>query len=474
MTAIGGDAALAPDWQKRLRATIEPALARSQSIRALAIDRNALAQIPALLREHFEFGEVLLVADENTMAAAGDKVSAILSAAGLAYGLQVFPGTPRLKASVENAREIIARLDGPATVPLVVGAGVLTDLAKYAAHRAERPYFSVATAASMDGYASAGAPLSEDGFKHTIACAPPRVMLADLDVIAAAPSEMTGWGYGDLAGKLPAGADWILADALGVEPIDAVAWPLVQDNLRDWLAAAPGLAAGKPEALAGLFAGLVLSGLSMEFYGSSRPASGADHQIAHLWEMEGLTHAGEPVSHGACVALGSLAVLSLYDWLLAQDLAALGAAALVAGRQTLAAKEAAILARFGEGTIATRAVEETRAKFVDDTTLEHRLESLLGDWPALRVRLEGFLMPMRRLRALLDRVGAVTDPARRGVRPDQLRDSLLSARYIRRRYTVLDLLEEIGKLDEAVEAAVAALYAGSKAADGEVRERTVS
>ncbi|MCG8360778.1 MAG: hypothetical protein MI920_34895, partial [Kiloniellales bacterium] len=187
-----------------------------------------------------------------------------------------------------------------------------------------------------------------------------------------------------------------------------------------------------------------------------------------------LTHAGEPVSHGACVALGSLAVLSLYDWLLAQDLAALGAAALVAGRQTLAAKEAAILARFGEGTIATRAVEETRAKFVDDTTLEHRLESLLGDWPALRVRLEGFLMPMRRLRALLDRVGAVTDPARRGVRPDQLRDSLLSARYIRRRYTVLDLLEEIGKLDEAVEAAVAALYAGSKAADGEVRERTVS
>ena len=42
---------------------------------------------------------------------------------------------------------------------------------------------------------------------------------------------------------------------------------------------------------------------------SSRPACGADHQIAHLWEMDDLQHGGERVSHGACVAVGAMAAL---------------------------------------------------------------------------------------------------------------------------------------------------------------------
>ena len=105
-------------------------------------------------------------------------------------------------------------------VPIAVGAGVINDLVKYAAYRKGLPFMSVATAASMDGYASGGAPLSKNGFKHTIACVPPRVIVADSHILATAPAPMAGWGYGDLAGKIPAGADWIIADALRVEAMD--------------------------------------------------------------------------------------------------------------------------------------------------------------------------------------------------------------------------------------------------------------
>ena len=108
---------------------------------------------------------------------------------------------------------------------------------------------------------------------------------------------MTGWGYGDLSGKVPAGGDWIIADALGIEAIDDVAWPLVQDGLRGWLSHPERIAAGDRAALEGLFAGLTVVGLAMELHGSSRPASGADHQIAHLWEMDDLQaewRAGQP------------------------------------------------------------------------------------------------------------------------------------------------------------------------------------
>ncbi len=119
----------------------------------------------------------------------------------------------------------------------------------------------------MDGYASAGSVLSDQGFKITHNCAPPKLILIDLDILGTAPSEMNGWGYGDLAGKVPAGGDWIVADSLGLEIIDPIAWPLVQGNLRLCLENPEGIRKGEPEALQSLIIGLLLTGLAMEFFG---------------------------------------------------------------------------------------------------------------------------------------------------------------------------------------------------------------
>src|SRR3954452_1581683 len=73
---------------------------------------------------------------------------------------------------------------------------------------------AVATAASVDGYTSFGASITKDGFKQTLTCPAPRAVLADLDVLTAAPAIMTASGYGDLLGKVPAGADWEVVPGL--------------------------------------------------------------------------------------------------------------------------------------------------------------------------------------------------------------------------------------------------------------------
>ena len=238
----------------------------------------------------------------------------------------------------------------------------MNDLVKYAAFQQHLPYCVVATAASMDGYASAGAPLSKDGFKITIPVRCPRAIIADLDVIASAPAEMAGWGYGDLAGKVPAGADWIIADALGIEPIDHDVWSLVQDNLRDSLCDPTAVRQGEFGAIAKLFCGLTITGLAMEFHGTSRPASGADHQIAHLWEMQGLSFKGERVSHGACVSVGTVTVLALYEWLLTQDLARLDVESIVARAPNLDERFAEINRRITNPKIAERALQGNRGQ----------------------------------------------------------------------------------------------------------------
>lgn len=430
------------------------AVALSTSVAEVLVAQDALSQIGPLFARQFDARHACIIADEATWAAAGARCFALLTQAGITTRHHILPAHPRPKPTVDLANQLRDVLAQDASVPVAVGSGVINDVVKHAALDLNRPYLCVATAASMDGYTSAGAPLSDDGFKMTIQCRPARAVLGDLNVIAAAPPAMVGWGYGDMAGKIPAGADWILADALGIEPVDSVAWAMVQGPLRGWLDAPARIAAGDPVAISGLFTGLTMVGLAMEAHGSSRPASGADHQIAHLWEMDDLSLNGEPVSHGACVAVGCSMVLRLYDFLLTQDLARLDPAHIVAMAPDLATKQKLIEAAFGTNEIASRAMAETRAKHVDGPALLARLARLRAVWPDLRARLAAHLMTASQMRAALHAAGAPSDAADIGVNRDYLRQTTLNARFLRSRYTILDLLEETGLLQAAVEAAL--------------------
>ena len=434
--------------------TIAAAVAVSASVAEVLVARGAVGHAGAVFRRQFGEGPALIFADDNTWAAAGVAVEAALHAAGVAVLRHILPGCPRPKPVVELAEELRTVLARTQAVAVAVGSGVINDLVKYAAFQVDRPYLCVATAASMDGYTSAGAPLADRGFKKTIQCRPARAVLGDLDVIAAAPAAMSGWGYGDLAGKVAAGGDWIIADALGIEPIDRVAWPMVQDGLRGWLADPAAIRRGDPAAVAGLFSGLTLVGLAMEAHGSSRPASGADHQIAHLWEMEDLAQNGEKVSHGACVAVGCVAALRLFDWLLTQDLAGLDVARIASLAPDMDAKAAAVRAAFGAGEIADRAIEEISAKHVGRRALAARLGLLRAVWPRLAGRLRAQLVPAERMQAWLRAAGAPADAADIGVTPAHLAQTIENARFLRSRYTVLDLLDEAGLLRQAIQATV--------------------
>src|SRR5438093_440826 len=81
--------------------------------------------------------------------------------------------------------------------------------------------------------------------KHTFACPAPTAVVADLDVICAATPEMNAWGYADLLAKVTAGADWLVAEALGAEAIHEQAWGIVQGRLRELVADPAGIKESK-------------------------------------------------------------------------------------------------------------------------------------------------------------------------------------------------------------------------------------
>jgi glycerol-1-phosphate dehydrogenase [NAD(P)+] len=349
--------------------------------------------------------------------------------------------------------EVEAMLRAHHAIPIAVGAGTVNDLVKLAAHRTGREsYLCVATAASMDGYTAFGASITHEGAKQTFDCPAPRAVVADLDIICRAPPAMTASGYADLSAKVTAGADWILADALGAEAIDARAWAIVQGGLRDALADPSGARAGAPHAIAPLVEGLMLGGFAMQWTKNSRPASGAEHQFSHLWDMEHHTHRGEAPSHGFKVGLATLAVTALYEWLLAQPFGQLDVERCVARWPSHDETEAETRRMFARDDFLATALKETAAKHIARDDLHEQLHQLRAHWPATRARLAAQLLPLTEVRHRLRAVGAAVEPEAIGLTRARLRGSFLRAQHIRRRFTVLDLAVRTGTLAPALDA----------------------
>ena len=433
---------------------IDAALQEATDTRNVTIGAEVLSSVEGVFAESFGDAKAVVVADENEFEVAGKEVQRVLEEAGReTVTPYVFPSEPPLYADYESIETLISSLRGHDAIPVAVGSGTLNDIVKRSSYECERPYLCVGTAASMDGYTSFGASISKDGRKQTLTCPAPHAVLADVNVLVNAPGHMTASGYADLLCKVTAGADWMIADALGTEEIYPQAWSLIHDHLREWTAQPAELHAGDGQAMDLLVEGLIMSGLAMQAAASSRPASGAEHLFSHLWEMEGLGHGEDldpPLSHGFKVGVGTISIAALYERVLERDLSKLDVEAICQSWPAWEEVEQEVRAMHTIPVIEERAVEESRAKYVDAEGLRKRLELLGRIWPGLREKLEAQLMAADELRGLLRAAGCPTSPAEIGLSWEDFRATYTRARTIRSRYNVLDLAVETGIFDECV------------------------
>lgn len=431
--------------------TLAEALRAARETRALEIGSGILDQTPRVFREQFGERPAVIVTDANTLAIAGNAVADAFRAANHPV-LETFVfRAPDLYAEHRFVAELETSLQQHTAIPVAVGAGTLNDLTKLAAHRTNRPYLCVATAASMDGYTAFGASITYQGSKQTFTCPAPVAVLADLKVICNSPAEMSAWGYADLLSKITAGADWIVADTLGAEPIDPQSWNIVQGRLREMVANPTGIRARNPAAIGKLVEGLMLSGFAMQSAKSSRPASGAEHQFSHLWDMQHHTHNGWPPSHGFKVGIGTLAVTALYEQLLEQPFDQLDVERCVTawpGAEIWIQRATELLR---EGELSECATKELRAKHSSPAQLRIQLETLRKTWPELRTKVRTQLLPLATLRQMLHDAGAPTTPEQIGITRERLRRSYWQAFCIRRRFTVLDLAVRTGLMDSCLD-----------------------
>ena len=411
---------------------------------------GGLSQLGAFLSERFTGGHILLVFDAHTLQAAGAAVEAAAQTANVTFSRFCYGGADHL---VPNERTVSSMLEAvQAERPgclIAVGSGVVNDICRYVASKRGIPYIGVMTAASMDGYASTVAPLILGGLKTTLPAVMPLALIGDPDLYGAAPPEMAGAGFGDIMGKINALADWRLArDLFGEYHCETIA-ASVQNTIDACIANAEHIAARKTGGLAVLMDALVQSGLAISYVGHSRPASGAEHHVAHFFEMESLFANETPALHGAAVGVATLAVLRLRR-LLAEIMPDFDAA-IAAAKDFSIDDYTQMLRRVfrmaADGILAA----EMKSKRPFPAQTVARIEAARAKWPLVQAHLKKILIDESSLLSLLHTVRCPASPKELGISREVFTSAILHAKEIRGRYTVLQLAGDLGLLPQLAE-----------------------
>ena len=427
--------------------------------REAALAPGSLRLLPQMAGRWFPPGPALCVADQNTFAAAGKKAVGMLQKSGWSVTVHL---ADEQSTSVHADRGAVEALTAAlkknrAEAILAVGAGTINDIAKSAATAVGLPLITVATAASMNGYPSAISALTVEGVKTTEPCRPPTAIIADPRILTTAPARMTGAGFGDLLSKNASTADWNMAHVLHGEYYCAFSATVAEEAVNRCIEQADAIRSGRPEGLAVLAEALLRSGISMVIAGSSAPASGGEHLISHLWDMTAHWTDRSPALHGEQTGVTTLICLRLYEKLLQLD--ETGLRRLIDRKppaETPAAFEAKIRDTFRD--IAEAVLPFARQKYLDGPSLSRRREAIFKKWAEIRRAVTPVVIPAKTCRAHLKAAGAVHSADDLGISKEELVFAYRQARWIRNRYTVLDLAAELGVLEQWQDEVLSFLY----------------
>jgi len=261
-------------------------------IKHVVIGDGALAKLPDIAGK---YKKILLIADENTYAAASGAESGIKEKI---YDRVIFPGDVILVPDEDAINRIKEKINCETDLILGIGSGVINDLCKHTSFESSLPYHIVATAPSMDGYASKGAALILGGMKVTLNAAVPEAIIADTSILKNAPDDMIIAGYGDIIGKYSCLSDWKLSALVRGEYICDFVVRATYDEIEKTRKIAKLLKNRDEHAIEVLMGALVSVWILMAYVGNSRPASGSEHHFSHYFEIVGILKGEKYLPHG--------------------------------------------------------------------------------------------------------------------------------------------------------------------------------
>lgn len=359
------------------------------------IKKGAINDLPKIAAP-FKDSKILVVYDNHTYEVAGKKAVELLKENGFEHVKELLfdTGDDILLPDEKTLGRILQEEDLDCKLIIGVGSGVINDSCKFVTSRTKIPYMIVATAPSMDGYVSDGAPIISHGYKYSPLAHLTYGVIGDTDVLKTAPQDLIQAGFGDVVGKITALTDWDLAvKANGDYRCDACV-ELVQKALNKCFSQVDGLPKRDPEALGALMEALTITGVAMGLVNVSRPASGAEHMLSHFWEMDYIARGLNPNHHGIQVGVATPVIARCFE--LCKDI-------------------------LPEGVI---------------------------EW----------CQTPEEIRELLAKGGAPTTPKEIGISRELFHESLIKGYKVRPRYSILQFATEHGRMEEIADTITKEIY----------------
>jgi len=395
-------------------------------------------------------GKCLVVFDKNTYEIAGERLLESLKEYNPSK--YVFMRDDLHADSAAIGRLLIAMQDNPDFL-VSCGSGTITDTVRFTSFMMGKPFVAFGTAASMDGYASSSSPIMVDGFKTSYPGRAPLGIFADTEILAGAPRKMTAAGFGDVLAKIIAVIDWRLAYDVEGEPYCPLIASLVEKAVYECTALSDELAKADPDACGKLMQVLSLTGIAMQMMGTTRPASGAEHQISHLLEMKDVRTGKTGSLHGDKVGIGTLISLYMYYRLFGQVTPSQSLATssvsltMPEQRPIMPAEKWKSEIRRVYGSIADEAILRNESEPPQGKKWEDQkrvLQQSMNTYGFDFVKTIPQLLP--RYKAMIEAMGGPVYPHQLGYTVSETYDAIAHGKEVRPKFTILRIAERFGHL----------------------------
>lgn len=420
-------------------------------LKQVYIGAGALERLPDIL-DSMGLDHPFLIADRITYQIAGEKCTTALERAGIAYKIVQLQ---HIEFDEATLGELLLEMPKESNVCVAVGAGSINDMTRLFSYKVDRPFITVATAAPMDGFASSIAAVYCNKMKKTFDAQTPVAILGDTDVLKNAPYRMIAAGLGDLLGKVTCLCDWKLSRLINGEHYCEEIVEMVESCAEHVLANAEKARNREEAIIEDIMEGLVLAGVSMSLYGNSRPASGCEHHISHYWEMTFEQQGKGAVLHGTQVGIGTVLILKLVEKLLKMTVD-FEHARKSAREYDSTCWEEEIKEAYGAAADGIIQLERT-AKKNETSGRCLRIDAIEANWEEIRTLLAA-LPDADYVAGILRTLESPCSPCEIGVDAAMLQRTLLYCKEVRNRYTILQLLWDLGLLETLTEEVIDEVY----------------
>lgn len=286
------------------------------AVKGIWIEAGAISHLIAMLKDEVQTNgtnRTVIVCDDQIKAAVEEDIKELVNYCEKIVCLN----HENLHANNHGVDMLEEEISKECTRLIALGAGTIHDLCRFVSSKHNLEFYSVPTAASVDGFVSTVAAMTWDGMKKTMPAKAPSYVFADTNLFKKAPYRLTASGISDLLGKYIALADWKISHIVTGEYICNEVITLEERALEEVVASIPDIRAGEESGYEKLMYALLLSGLAMQMIGNSRPASCAEHHMSHLWEMEIINESTDAL-HGEKVSVGMMLIVRKYKRIMKQ------------------------------------------------------------------------------------------------------------------------------------------------------------